>query len=123
MAGKAKRSSKRKGGNVTKSSKAGLIFPVGRCARKIRQGRYARQVGVGGGVFMAAALEYLTMEILDLAGQCADEHKKKTIQPRHLQLAIRNDDELNKLMAESLISAGGVRPNVSEILFPKKGKK
>ena len=128
MAGKAKRGSKRKsrGGAKAGSSnsrKAGLVFPVGRCGRMLRKGRYAKQVGVGGGVFMAAALEYLTMEILDLAGQCADEHKKKTISPRHLQLAVRNDEELNKLTCATMIASGGVRPgNVSDFLWPKKGK-
>ena len=125
MAGKGKKGSQRKGAakGSSNSLKAGLIFPVGRCTRMIKQGRYARQVGIGGGVFLAAALEYLTMEILDLAGQCADEHKKKTIAPRHLQLAVRNDEELNKLMCSTMIANGGVRPgNISEMLWPKKGK-
>merc|ERR1712048_196521 len=124
MAGKAKRGSKRgRAAAVTGSKRAGIIFPVGRCTGKIRQGRYSNRVGVGGGVFMAAALEYLTMEILDLAGQCADEHKKKTIAPRHIQLAIRNDEELNKLFASIQLSQGGVRPEINEMLWPKKGSK
>ena len=61
---------------------------------------------------MAAALEYLAMEVLDLAGQCASEHGKKQIKPRHIQLAIRNDDELNKLFVDTQLSQGGVLPNV-----------
>ena len=69
---------------------------------------------------MAAALEYLTMEILDLAGQCADDAKKKTIAPRHLQLAVRNDEELNKVLAETMIASGGVVSNIHPELFPKK---
>ena len=109
--------------NVTRSSRCDLIFPVSRCARYIRQGRYADSVGVGGGIFTAAVLEYLTCEILELAGQAAEEHKKKTITPRHLQLAIRNDEELNKLMAMTTISMGGVLPNIEDSLFAKKGKK
>ena len=126
MAGKAARGSKRGGKSKTQktnSSRAGLIFPVGRLARKLKQGRFSSRVGVGGAVFMAAALEYLTMEIVDLAGQCADEHKKKTIAPRHLQLAVRNDEELNKLLAAAQLSQGGVRPNVEAALFPRKAKK
>ena len=78
---------------------------------------------MGAGIFTAAVLEYLTCEILELAGQACEEHKKKTIAPRHLQLAIRNDEELNKLMAMTTISMGGVLPNVEPGLFPKKGKK
>ena len=128
MAGNQKKGSKRRGRqaggtSVSNSKRAGLIFPVGRCARKLRQGRYSTRVGVGGGVFMAAALEYLTMEILDLAGQCADEHKKKQIKPRHIQLAVRNDEELNKLLAAAQLSQGGVRPNVEAALWPTKVKK
>ena len=127
MAGKAARGSKRTGkakaSPKSNSSRAGLIFPVGRMCRKLRQGRYSTRVGMGGGVFMAAALEYLTMEIIDLAGQCADEHKKKTIAPRHIQLAVRNDEELNKLLAAAQLSQGGVRPNVEAALFPRKEKK
>ena len=80
------------------SSRCDLVFPVGRVARKIRQGRYALSVGVGAGIFTAAVLEYITNEILELAGNATREHKMKTITPRHLQLAIRNDEELNKMM-------------------------
>ena len=72
---------------------------------------------------MAAVLEYLTCEILELAGNAASEAKKKTIAPRHLQLALGNDEELNKLMCATTISQGGVLPNVQEALWPKKGKK
>ena len=68
---------------------------------------------------MAAVLEYLTCEILELAGNAAEEHKKKTIGPRHLQLAIRNDEELNKIMAMTTIAKGGVMPNVQSALFGK----
>ena len=42
---------------------------------------------------------------------CSD-NKKKRIIPRHLQLAIRNDEELNKLLGHVVISQGGVLPNV-----------
>ena len=71
---------------------------------------------------MAGVLEYLTMEILESAKDAAHEKKKKTIQPVHLQKAIRGDEELGKLMANVQISAGGMEPNISSVLFPgKKG--
>ena len=119
MAGKQKRVSKRRGRRpgqkvaptISGSKRAGLIFPAGRCNRKIRQGRYALRQSYGSGIFMAAILEYLTSEILDLAGNFADQHKKKTISPRHLRLAIGNDNELNKLLCNVHINEGGVIPN------------
>ena len=119
--GKARRSGK--GGKTTGSFKAGLIFPVARCARLFRKGRYAERLASSTGPFVAAVLEYLTSEIIELAGNAAQEGKKKTISPRHLQLALRNDDELNKLLAATTIAAGGVVPNVQASLWPKKGKK
>ena len=103
-----------KGGKATsRSSKAGLQFPVGRIARYLKKGRYAARVGSGAPVYLAAVLEYLTAEILELAGNAARDNKKTRIIPRHVQLAVRNDEELNKLLGGVTIASGGVLPNVS----------
>ena len=64
-------------------------------------------------VYLAAVLEYLAAEILELAGNAARENKKQRIVPRHLQLAIRNDEELNKLLGDVVISQGGVVPFIN----------
>uniref|UniRef100_A0A7S2V3S5 Histone H2A n=1 Tax=Fibrocapsa japonica TaxID=94617 RepID=A0A7S2V3S5_9STRA len=109
--------------SVTKSTKAGLQFPVGRIGRFLKKGRYAPRVGAGAPVYMAAVLEYLCAEILELAGNAARDNKKSRIIPRHLQLAIRNDEELNKLLGGVTISQGGVLPNIHAVLLPKKTKK
>ena len=102
------------------SSRAGLQFPVGRIHRLLRKGNYAQRVGAGAPVYLAAVLEYLTAEILELAGNAARDNKKTRIIPRHLQLAIRNDEELNRLLSGVTIAQGGVLPNINTTLLPKK---
>ncbi|KAJ8661003.1 histone H2A [Lichtheimia ornata] len=107
----------------TASARAGLQFPVARLQRYLKKGRYAARVGAGSGVYLAAVLEYLCAEILELAGNAARDNKKQRINPRHLQLAIRNDEELNKMLAHVTISQGGVMPNIHAALLPTKSKK
>ena len=117
-------SGKGKGGRgkkaMTRSTKAGLQFPVGRIGRFLKAGKYATRVGAGAPVYLAAVLEYLTAEVLELAGNAARDNKKARIIPRHIQLAVRNDEELNKLLGEVTIASGGVLPNIHAVLLPKK---
>ena len=110
------------GKSVSKSVKAGLQFPVGRIGRFLKKGRYAARVGGGAPVYLAAVLEYLCAEILELAGNAARDNKKSRIIPRHVQLAVRNDEELNKLLGGVTIASGGVLPNIHAVLLPKKSK-
>merc|ERR1712236_120706 len=119
MSGRGK-GGKVKGKAKSRSSRAGLQFPVGRIHRLLRKGNYAERVGAGAPVYLAAVMEYLAAEVLELAGNAARDNKKTRIIPRHLQLAIRNDEELNKLLAGVTIAQGGVLPNIQAVLLPKK---
>ena len=88
----------------------------------MKEGKYSQRVGAGAPVYLSAVLEYLAAEVLELAGNAARDNKKSRIVPRHLQLAIRNDEELNRLMADVVIASGGVLPNIHMFLLPRKGK-
>ncbi len=120
MSGRGKGAKANPKGHKSRSAKAGLQFPVGRVHRLLRRGNYAERVGAGAPVYLAAVLEYLAAEVLELAGNAARDNKKTRIIPRHLQLAIRNDEELNKLLGGVTIAQGGVLPNIQSVLLPKK---
>ena len=123
MSGKGKSGrGKTAGKSNSKSSKAGLQFPVARIGRYLKKNKYATRVGAGAPVYLAAVLEYLCAEILELAGNAARDNKKSRIIPRHVQLAVRNDEELNKLLGSVTIASGGVLPNIHAVLLPKKTK-
>merc|ERR1711870_178458 len=83
-----KMSGRGKGGKVkgkakSRSSRAGLQFPVGRIHRLLRKGNYVERVGAGAPVYLAAVMEYLAAEVLELAGNAARDNKKTRIIPRH----------------------------------------
>ncbi|KAK6937466.1 Histone H2A, C-terminal domain [Dillenia turbinata] len=118
--GKGGRGRGKSGKSVRRSEKAGLQFPVGRIARYLKRGRYAQRVGSGSPVYLSAVLEYLAAEVLELAGNAARDNKKTRIIPRHIQLAVRNDEELSKLLGSVTIANGGVLPNIHQSLLPKK---
>ena len=111
------------GKQQTRSSRAGLQFPVGRIARFMRQGGYAQRIGAGAPVYVASVLEYLTAELLELAGNAAKDNKKHRIVPRHIMLAIKNDEELGRLLGNVTIAQAGVLPNIHQSLIPEKKKK
>ncbi|KAL1252358.1 hypothetical protein QQF64_017051 [Cirrhinus molitorella] len=92
--------------------------------RYIKRGLPKYRIGVGAPVYMAAVLEYLTAEILELAGNAARDNKKGRVTPRHILLAIANDEELHQLLKGVTIAAGGVLPNIHpELLSKKRGSK
>jgi histone H2A len=117
--GKGGRGKAASGKQQSRSARAGLQFPVGRISRFLRKGRYASRVGGGAPVYLAAVMEYLSAEILELAGNASRDNKRTRIVPRHIQLAIRNDEELNKLLGDVTIAQGGVLPNIHAMLLPK----
>ena len=126
MAGKTGSAGRGKGGSasgkkaVSRSAKAGLSFPVGRIARYLKKGKYAERIGAGAPVYLAAVLEYLCAEVLELAGNAARDNKKTRIVPRHIQLAIRNDEELSKLFSSCAMAFLAFHCCSSDVLHPMR---
>lgn len=114
--------------SVSRSSKAGLIFPVARIGSLLRKGQYAARVSASSAVYAAAVLEYLTAELLELSASALAAGAKKgkklrRISPRTITLAVRSDADLGALLKDVTISNGGVLATSSKALAGKKGKK
>ena len=106
----------------SRSSRAGLSFPVGRIHRRMKAGLVRSQrCGTSAAIYTAALMEYLTAEVLELAGNACTNLKSKRITPRHILLAIRGDEELDSVV-RATISGGGVVPNIHRV-FQKKGSR
>ena len=103
----------------SRTSRAGLVFPVGRVRRYMKKRHLCDRVSAGAPIFLAAVLEYLTTEVMELAGNAARDNMKTRIHPRHVLLAVRNDEELNKLLCGVAIPEAGVIPQIHAILLPK----
>lgn len=113
------------GSKVTSShsARAGLQFPVGRIKRYLKRNAQSKiRIGSKSAIYLTAVLEYLTAEVLELAGNAAKDLKVKRITPRHLQLAIRGDEELDNLI-KATIAYGGVLPHINKALLLKVERK
>ena len=112
--------------NISRSERAGLAFPVGRMntIMKGKKGLQTQRVSAGTPVFLAATLEYLCAEILELSGNHCLNKNRRRVKPRDIFLAVDGDAELGELFEDALICAGGVKEFTNPLLENKpKGKK
>ncbi|XP_014251375.1 histone H2A-like isoform X2 [Cimex lectularius] len=104
---------------------AGLTLSVTRCVKLMKHTMPVKRISPLAGVFIAGALEYLIKEVFDLAANIANLYGKVRVTPRHILLAIKNDEELDSLLAAVTIAQGGVAPlpNMIQKEITKRAKK
>lgn len=108
----------------SQSVRSGLVFPCGRIGRYLKQSFPNFRQSCGSKVYIAAVLEYLAAEIMELAGNYSKEAHKSRIQPIHIKYAMRNDDELSKFLSDIILSeGGGVQTHFQLPILQKKQKK
>ncbi|XP_052598866.1 histone H2A-Bbd type 1-like [Peromyscus californicus insignis] len=108
MAGKRRRR------NVSRSTRAKLQFPVSRVDRFLREGNYSRRLSSSTPVFLAGVLEYLTSNILELAGEEAHVSGKKRISPDHVYQVVQNNEQLHQLFEDNNKSVDDEIPETDE---------
>lgn len=149
----SKRGGKKGTEKVSQSAKAGITFPVGRIGSLLRKGGYGRRFGKTTPVFVAAALEYVTSEVISAARSATKEvagdgggweggwvaggvrlecvagmsgcmqAHKKRLSPRTITMGIRGDEPLNDLLSETVISGGGVPVQIEKVLLKRRQSK
>ncbi|WP_155392520.1 histone H2A family protein, partial [Prevotella intermedia] len=100
----------------TLSERAGLQFPVARVRRYLRSGYFAPRVSTTASVFMSAIMEYLSVEVLELAGNITIKNKKVRITARHIFLSVQNDQDLSELFESVTISKGEYVPSIKNYI-------
>ena len=97
--------------NTAISHAAGLQVSVLEIAHAMHA-RLGNPPSLTAAVYLAATMEYLAGKILELSGNAARDCKSSWILPRHLQLALGNDGELNLMFENTIILDGGVVPHI-----------
>mmetsp|Transcript_128354 Transcript_128354/g.247393 ORF Transcript_128354/g.247393 Transcript_128354/m.247393 type:complete len:171 (-) Transcript_128354:96-608(-) len=109
--------------NISKQKATKLTIPIAKVSKYLKRNGFSGRIQKTAPIFMTAVCEYIMGEILELAGNVAKDNKKNRITPRHIQLAVRGDEELSKYLGHVTIAGGGVPPNIQQNLLPKKAEK
>lgn len=105
---------------TSRSAKAKLEFSVSRTEKHIRSNIQCKKMNQDTPVFLAAVLEYLVAEILELAGNLATDSNRVRIIPRDIMMVISNDEEHNHIFKHVTIPYAGIQPNIHSNLLPKQ---
>ena len=119
---------------MTQSTRAGIIFPVGRIGRYMRTKGMTQRVGKHAPIYMAAVMEYICAEVIEVAGQVCNDMRASSVArrhmrliPRHVELAVRDDTDLARFFHNKTFFGAGttpyINPGVEGHGIAKKGKK
>ncbi|XP_059672713.1 late histone H2A.2.2-like [Gavia stellata] len=114
---------KAKKSRLSRSSRAGLLFPVSRVDRQLRQGRFAERFGARAPVYLAAVLQWVTHKTMEVAGKISKQSKQQRISPSHLQMAVQKISGLRKLLRGAVPRGRGKAvPQRRRVASPSKKK-
>lgn len=109
---------------ISRSKRAGIILPVGRFNRHLHEKRYAPRIAESASVYLAAAIEYVLGEVLELAGNTTLLEKRRRLTARDIMKAVRRDEELDELVGgKTVIPSSGVVYLASKFQKPDKANK
>jgi len=106
---------------TSKSSKAGLSFPVARVNRRLMENKTTKRVGGGAPVFMTAVLELIAAEILEISinEMKASGGGRSRIMPVDVLRAVRNDDQVNKATNGLRVMVGDKAKDTADLITSK----
>lgn len=105
------------------SKLSGLTLAPARVKNFMRNGEaMGMRMGDASAIYVAAVVEYLIAEILELSGNAARDNNRVRINNRMIMLAIKNDEELNGLADKMgfIVAKAGEMPDIDSRLLPKK---
>ena len=110
----------------SRQTKAGIIFPPSVVEKFLRKFDTSLiMVTHGAPIFLAAVLEYICLEIIELSALLAKEEKRIRITVSDLESSIKSDAELSKLVLNNNIKflGGSVEQYIHPNLITKKSGK
>ncbi|XP_072190429.1 histone H2A.J-like [Excalfactoria chinensis] len=107
----------------SRSSRAGLLFPVSRIERQLRRGQFAERFGASAPVYLAAVLQWVTQKTMDMAGKISKKSNQHCISPLHLQMSVKNSSILKHLLGIEPKYRGKAVPKRKRVTSPSKTKK
>ncbi|NXT27194.1 H2A1A protein, partial [Syrrhaptes paradoxus] len=107
----------------SRSSRAGLLFPVSRLDKQLRRGGFAERFGASAPVYLAAVLQWVTHKTMDVAGEISKKSNQQCISPLHLHRAMQKSSVLKQLLRGSMFRRHGrAVPQPQHVASPCKKK-